>query len=79
MLPKTFDILATSSLLDDSNYFNNLTKLFSDLYLAKFLDFFFSRTVLFAYSSYERISIFRIGPSYLLFRIATDDSKELMS
>jgi len=74
MLPKIFAILATFNLLDDPNYFNDLTKLFSDLYLVKFLDF-FSRTVLSAYGSYERISIFRIGTSYLLFRIATDERR----
>jgi len=35
---KNFDILATNlSVLH--NYFDGLTKLFSDLYLAKFLDF----------------------------------------
>jgi len=34
---KSFDILATS-LSVQCNYFDNPTKLFSDLYLAKFLD-----------------------------------------
>jgi len=34
---KNFDILATS-LSVPHNYFNDLIKLFSDLYLAKFLD-----------------------------------------
>jgi len=33
---KSFDILAIN--LSVYNYFNNLTKLFSDLYLTKFLD-----------------------------------------
>jgi len=44
--PKNFDILATSSSVL-YNYFNSSTKLFSDLYLAKFLDtLHFSKIVL---------------------------------
>jgi len=38
MLPKVLTFLTTTSLSVPHNYFDSLTKLFPDLYLAKFLD-----------------------------------------